>query len=120
MAIRQYETLVGVSREPDHIEGLAHAYARAGRDADARELLAELMDEGGGPFRIAGVYRALGELDLAFEWLSRAVDENVGTIGDLAVAPRYDLLRTDTTRWRALLRRAGFSEGLVLAEVPSR
>jgi hypothetical protein len=50
---------------------------------------------------------ALGERDLAFHWLQKAVEErDTGLF--LAVDPAYDGLRADP-RFRALLKRADMS-----------
>jgi TolB-like protein/tetratricopeptide (TPR) repeat protein len=112
-ALAEIEAVVAVSREFDNVASLGVAYASAGREEEARQVLEELFARGGPPSHVASVYRALGEMDLAFEWLERAVDANQGVLADLLIDPRLDAYRADPPRWRALLERAGFSEGLI-------
>jgi TolB-like protein/Tfp pilus assembly protein PilF len=84
-----------------------YAYAVAGRTAEAREALRQFEVASGGYVRalpVARTYVALGERDLAFLWLQKAVDErDTGLFLD--VDPAYDGLRADP-RFRALLKRA--------------
>jgi TolB-like protein len=114
-AIQEYRALLSVSREPDNIASLAITLARAGRREEARELLRELMPLGG-PWRVGLVYGALGDIDLAFQWVGRAIDQNTGPIADMLIDPGHDDLRAHPARWEALLRRAGFPEDLIAAQ----
>jgi hypothetical protein len=95
---------------------LARAYAAGGRDTQARALLDELA-ESGGPWRVGTVQAALGEVDLAFEWLERAIDQNVGQIADMLIMSIHEPLRAQPDRWAALLRRAGFPEDLIATQL---
>ncbi len=87
-----------------------YAYAVAGRTADAREALRRFEAASGGYVRalpVARTYMALGERDLAFRWLQKAVEEkDTGLFLD--VDPAYDGVRADP-RFRALLKRADMS-----------
>jgi len=47
------------------------------------------------PFEFASVYMGLGELDVAFQWLSKARDERVFELIAMRVDPRFDALRKD-------------------------
>ena len=111
-AIRQAETLVEGSREAFNVMALAVFHANAGHEAEARALLDELLAREAPAHEIALVQSGLGEVDLAFSWLERAIDANQGALADLLVTPGFDALRSDA-RWPVLLRRAGFSEELV-------
>jgi eukaryotic-like serine/threonine-protein kinase len=78
---------------------LAHAYARAGRTAEASALLEELTSHPApGPFHpseIAFILGALGQNDKAFEWLDLALAERDPSLVNLRVDPRFDPLRSD-------------------------
>jgi TolB-like protein/Tfp pilus assembly protein PilF len=84
---------------------LAYAYARSGRQAEARQILNEFLEASRrGKFPavvIAEVYLGLGEQDLALQWLERVVDQK-----DLfsRADPLYDPIRSNP-RFTGLLRR---------------
>jgi pentatricopeptide repeat protein len=90
---------------------LVRAYARAGRTAEARQMLAEMERnfdrEYVEPLGFAWAYSALNEPDEAFRWLDRAAQDRTGMFavwvnGD----PRLDSLQADP-RMGALVRRVG-------------
>jgi tetratricopeptide (TPR) repeat protein len=87
---------------------LGYALGAAGRVADARAILDELLELSTRRYvsaaSIADVYLGLGERDQALEWLSTAVDERANAIGALRVNPRYDVLRKDP-RFERLVER---------------
>lgn len=87
---------------------LGHAYTLAGRIDDARKIVRVLEERfeatRGGSGEVAQVYVGLGELDRAFEWLGRAVEDGSGWT--LKVAVVWDPLRSDP-RFDGLIRRAG-------------
>lgn len=94
---------------------LALAYARAGREDDARTLLDALLGrhargEHVVEYRIAAVYAALGERDAALAWLDREIEDRNG-LGSwllwLKQDPAWASLRDDP-RFAAILRRAGW------------
>jgi tetratricopeptide (TPR) repeat protein len=118
-AVSEFEAIVSVSREPDNVASLAIALALAGRRDEAEELLSELMPTGGA-WRIGRVLTTLGETDAAFDWLGRAIDQNVGPIADMLIDPVHDPLREHTARWNGLVRRAGFPEELIAAQASAR
>jgi tetratricopeptide (TPR) repeat protein len=78
---------------------LGHAYATAGDHQSARELLATLKETSRqryvSSYEIALIHVALGENDLAFDWLDRAFEERSGWMPYLNSEPRLDRLRTD-------------------------
>ncbi len=90
--------------------GLAIAYARTGRLAEAREILAKLEHIADTQYfsgeDIASVYVALGDHDSAFTWLERARDEHSGPLHAVAVRPAFAPLRSDP-RFPAFLKRIG-------------
>jgi tetratricopeptide (TPR) repeat protein len=88
---------------------LGATYALAGQTIDARRIL-EWLEERyastrGGAGDLAQVYIGLGEFDRAFEWLSRAVDDD-GGVWTLKVAMVWDPIRSDP-RFEELLRKSG-------------
>jgi tetratricopeptide (TPR) repeat protein len=90
---------------------LGHAYALAGRQADARKILAALERptprQSAPSFQIAQVYIGLGDHDRAMEWLEKAYAERSPWLSWLKVEPTVDPLRSDP-RFKDLLRRIGF------------
>ncbi|MBI3414956.1 MAG: tetratricopeptide repeat protein [Verrucomicrobia bacterium] len=95
------------------LDGLAYAYARAGRTNEARQILEKLKSvsaSGGSVSRsIAFVYLGLGEKDQSWVWLERAVESR-------NLAPRswkFDPLMGDVVkdpRYAALLKKFGLDK----------
>ena len=89
---------------------LGHAYALAGKRAEAQRVLDDLLalskQRFVSPYDISLVHLGLGEKDKAFEWLQKAVAERVGLLVYLKVDPLFDPLRSDP-RFQDLLRRMG-------------
>ena len=88
---------------------LGFAYMLAGRRSEALSLLEELMTRRHiiyvPPFAIATVYRGLGDVEQALEWLEKGVVErDMILIGGLKSEPRYKLLHGHP-RYQALLRK---------------
>jgi TolB-like protein/DNA-binding winged helix-turn-helix (wHTH) protein/Flp pilus assembly protein TadD len=77
----------------------AYVLARLGRGDEARDILIELLsqlDERNISRRgIATVYAALGEIDLAFEWLEKSVALSQTSCLRLETDERLDALRSD-------------------------
>lgn len=91
------------------LHGLAITYARMGRSADARHILARLEERAKvgytPPEQIALIYANLGDNDTAMKWLDRALDTKSGwLLGWAQLDPSYDPLRSDV-RFQNLLRR---------------
>ena len=83
---------------------LGYILARAGQLDEARRIIADLLARrertGVGAFQVATVYAGLGNLDQAFAWLDKSVDDrsiNSGIMGpifeDLQGDPRFERLR---------------------------
>lgn len=79
--------------------GLGHAYARAGREAEARDVLQKLQSMSEKwyipPVQIAYVHVGLGEKDTAFARLEQAFQEKSWELAFLQVEPWFDDLRDD-------------------------
>jgi tetratricopeptide (TPR) repeat protein len=97
-------------RQPNFLGQLGRAYALAGKEREAREVLAKLMEVSKriyvSSLDIAIIYTGLGEEDSAFEWLERAYEERADHVPYLRVNPRLDPLRSDP-RFKDLQRRMG-------------
>jgi tetratricopeptide (TPR) repeat protein len=90
---------------------LAHAYARFGEPAKARQILSMLTQRSRTSYVpsyfFALIYAGLGEGDHAFEWLERAYQERSTVLAYLRLDPRLAPLRSDA-RYMELVRRLGF------------
>ena len=105
---------------PDDIEFksyLAGAYAAAGRQSEARQMLGSLLEQRETSFSsawpIAFVHFALGEDDRAFEWCETAYRERARHLpGGLRWLPRYKGYErlADDPRYHDLLRRMNIPE----------
>jgi serine/threonine-protein kinase len=90
--------------------GLGYALARAGRRAEAEQVLGDLNRRANRgqavAFDIGLVLVGLGKEDQALEWIDRACREQPSGVKDLGVDPRFDPLREDP-RFQEILRRIG-------------
>jgi tetratricopeptide (TPR) repeat protein len=106
-AIAAFEKAVQLSGNREGRPALAHAYAKAGRTAVARSILAEMKINNGGRYMaspmIARIHLGLGEIDEAFEWLRKGIEERSYWIVFLKMDPVYDEIRSDP-RFQDLLR----------------
>jgi tetratricopeptide (TPR) repeat protein len=88
---------------------LGHAYARAGKRAQAEQQLAAQLDQWRSShtdaFGIASTYVGLGDKDEAFAWLEKDLRDGAYMI---KAWPYWDPLRSDP-RYQDLLRRIGLS-----------
>ncbi|NNM04316.1 MAG: protein kinase [Gemmatimonadetes bacterium] len=80
-AIEEYETAMALSgRSPMVLASLSNAYWKTGREEEADELLEELLERTKREFVLPqylfSVYNGRADLDRAFEWFERAVEEN--------------------------------------------
>jgi eukaryotic-like serine/threonine-protein kinase len=112
-AISELATVAKLNQNnAESLGSLGHVYAVSGDAASARRLLAELKEHASqtyvSPYQIALICVGLGQKDEAFAWLDRALNEHIGIVHDLKLAPRLDPLRGDP-RFQDLLRRAGLS-----------
>jgi tetratricopeptide (TPR) repeat protein len=106
--LQQAATLSGGSAE--NVASLAHVYAIANVEAEARKLLHELTKratrEYVPSYEIAVVCAGLGEKEQAFEWLEKAYRERYHWLNLMGVDPRLDSLRF-APHFADLLRRVG-------------
>jgi TolB-like protein len=106
-AIQQFQKL---DDQPHALGHMGNAYARMGREAEAREMISKLQkhvqDTGVGRYEIALVYAGLGEKDEAFAWMEKAFDARDKGLTYLKIDPCIDPLRSDS-RYQNLVRRVG-------------
>ena len=104
------EAFLRSGRQPNG--NLGHAYAVAGRRAEARRMFADLEmhnPERGGAGHIAQIYVGLGDRERAFEWLSREAARMTAQVPTWKVAEIWDPLRSDP-RFPELLKRVGLGD----------
>jgi TolB-like protein/Tfp pilus assembly protein PilF len=110
--IQQAVTLSGGSTMS--LAVLAHALASAGREAEARKILSELLERSKTRYLpsywIALVYTGFGEDAVALQWLERAYEERSSWLVWIGVEPRFDRLR-GTPGFRSLLGRMRLPPG---------
>src|SRR5207247_10304841 len=98
--------------------GLAITYTRMGRQMEARNILAQLLEAREKRYVsapvIAAVYVALGDKEEAFRWLERAFAEHSGILQWIAFLPEFRPLRSDK-RFPNLLRRIGVPHNSTLS-----
>lgn len=107
-AIHEIQTAVRLSNESTmSLAVLGHAFASAGLDREAQEVLTKLLKRGRSQYVpsywIALVHVGLGDRDKAFTWLERANRERSAWLAWVKVEPRFDRLRSDP-RFSRLLR----------------
>jgi len=98
--------------------GLAITYTRMGRQTEARNILAQLLQAREKRYVsapvIAAVYTALGDKEEAFHWLERGFAEHSGILQWIAFLPEFRPLHSDA-RFPNLLRRIGASPNSILS-----
>jgi serine/threonine-protein kinase len=98
--------------------GLAITYTRMWRQAEAQNILAQLLQERKKRYvsapLVAAVYVALGDKEEAFRWLERAFAEHSAILQWIAFLPEFRPLHSDA-RFPHLLRRIGVSQNSILA-----
>lgn len=93
--------------------GLAALHARMGKRQEAKNILRDLLNQSKkryvAPTGIAKVCIALGEKDLAFDWLDRAYEAHDTFLNGLKMDVSYDPIRSDP-RYAVLLKKMGFEK----------
>jgi serine/threonine protein kinase/tetratricopeptide (TPR) repeat protein len=87
---------------------LAFALSKAGRKSEAAAVAGKVLENRNKPgiplMCVAGAYMAVGDHDHAIEWLSKGVDQRMGTMTYITWPPWFDDIKHDP-RYEALLRR---------------
>jgi eukaryotic-like serine/threonine-protein kinase len=115
-AIALYTKSQDATHQPS--SGLAITYTRMGRQTEARNILAQILQAREKRYVsapvIAAVYVAFGDKEEAFRWLERAFAEHSGILQWVAFLPEFRALHSDA-RFPHLLRRIGVSNNSILA-----
>lgn len=111
-AIAEMQKARALSQDPLAEMALGHAYAAAGRNADALKIATDLegrvRQKQVSPFLPAVVYAGLNEKDKSFYWLERAYQEHSNWLSLIKVGRRLKNLHGDP-RFDDLLNRVGFN-----------
>ena len=90
----------------------ARMYAATGKRDEALRIIVEMKERSKqqyvSPMAFANIYAALGEKDLAFEYLEKAYAERTPILRGMKASPVWDPLRSDP-RFTDLLRRIGLN-----------
>lgn len=111
-AIASFEKGLAIAETPDGLAMLGHALARAGREGEARVVLARL-DELATTRYVNGygralIHLALGEREVALKGLEEAADARCELMVYLGIDPRLDPIRAEP-RFHGLLARVGLA-----------
>ncbi|MBP6002537.1 MAG: protein kinase [Pyrinomonadaceae bacterium] len=110
-AIVAFQKAKELSKDPLADMALGHAYATAGRKAEATRIAVDLeekvREKQVSPFLPAVVYAGLNEKDKSFYWLERAFQERSNWLTLIKVGRRLKPLHGDP-RFDDLLKRVGF------------
>jgi DNA-binding winged helix-turn-helix (wHTH) protein/TolB-like protein/Flp pilus assembly protein TadD len=108
--IAEIKKAISFRDETTAIAALGHAYAVAGRHAEARKVIDQLEQLSKRtyvpPYFIAVIYAGLGERDQMFAWLEKAYQERHPFMTLIGVEPVFDRVRSDP-RFIDLVRRIG-------------
>ena len=109
-AIADLEAARDSEGQPNFSGALGHAYAVAGKKAEARMLLRDLKESSAKhyfpSYHLALIYVGLGEKEQALNLLEKAYEERYPWLIHLSVEPRLDPLRSEP-RFKALVSRIG-------------
>ena len=101
-----------LSSAPIVLGALGQAYAFAGLREKANETILQLTDQAREryvtPVAVSLVLLGLGELDQAFEWLAKGLDDRSWWLAWLKVDPLFDPARADP-RFHSLMSRVGLA-----------
>jgi TolB-like protein/DNA-binding winged helix-turn-helix (wHTH) protein/Flp pilus assembly protein TadD len=113
-ALAALDVAIARSQNSKALSLRGYVLARAGRDADARRVLATLEADAASryvpPYSMALVEAGRGRSDAAFAWLERAHAAHDVHLMYLPVDPKWDPLRADP-RFASILGRCGFMRG---------
>ena len=97
-AITEFQTGVKLSGSPLMLALLGHAYAVAGKRAEAQKVLDDLQQlqeqRYVSPYTVAAIYAGLGNQEEAFKWLDKAVEGRDIWLMNLKVDPVFAKLRS--------------------------
>jgi serine/threonine-protein kinase len=124
---REYEAAIAAlqqavahsQRSPDMLMELGAVYAQAGRTGEVKDVLDELRQRAAQsyipPICFAKIHMHAREIEEAFAWFERALDDRNAQAVWVAVWPGVEHVRADP-RFAALLKQRGL--GVLLGEAP--
>ena len=100
--------IVPQAERAEMLAALAHVYAQAGKQGEARSILNQLKQVSTSehyvsPYAVSLIYIALNDKDSAFQSLGQAFQERDESFVHLRVDPRLDPIRSDA-RFQQLLK----------------
>jgi serine/threonine-protein kinase len=112
-AVAEYEKALALSkRHPLVLAALGYTHARAGREAEARDMLHELeemkREKNVPPMRFAIVHAGLGDKDEAMRLLEQSYEQQDVLLIQISTFAYFDSLKDDP-RFQDLLRRMGLT-----------
>jgi hypothetical protein len=110
-AISEHRKALARSKgSPVMLGALGHTYCVAGQRSEGLDILRQIESMSAQrqvfAYEVALMHAALGELDLAFQWLDKAFHDRSAWLAYLPVEPRLDPIRSDP-RFVSLLARVG-------------
>ena len=112
-ALAEFTSAKQLETNGDILAGMGYTLGRLNRHAEARQILAEVMElRHSGYIQaviVALVHLGLGETDEAFAWLDKACEERAQWATEMKVDPAFDGLRSDA-RFGQLLQRMGLAQ----------
>ena len=109
-AIAEYQKAIELSDGGLGMGDLGYAYARSGREDEAREILRRLQDPSErrylAPLEMVRLYAGLGEREKLYEWLEKADAERGGEFLFLRWTPVGESLKGDP-KFEEILKRMG-------------
>jgi TolB-like protein/Tfp pilus assembly protein PilF len=108
LAIAELQKAAATSKSPPLLGALGHAYAMAGKRAEAEKVLQQLREESKtryvSPFYVAVIYAGLRQDDKALDSLESAYQDKSNSIIFMKVDPQLDPLRSNP-RFQNLIQR---------------
>ncbi|NUQ10913.1 MAG: protein kinase [Gemmatimonadaceae bacterium] len=99
-----------LGRHPHSVGVMAAAHAVAGRETEARALLAEIVTRSAteyvAPVLVASVHRWLGEYEQMYEWLEKAIAVRDWWLGRIHLEPWFQAVRHEP-RFQSVVERVG-------------
>lgn len=113
-AIEELEKVSEMTHQsPPYLAALGHAYASAGRYADAGKILQQLRVEQKkqyvSPFYMALIYAGLHQEETAMDYLEKAYSDRSNALLFIKVDPKVDGLRSNP-RFKALMHKLAVPE----------
>jgi serine/threonine-protein kinase len=112
-AIQEGIKIRELADSPQYIVSLAYAYAKSSKTAEANQLLKELLKLSKykyvSGYHIAAIYSGLNQIDSAFTWLEKAIEERSASAIVLKVDPMFKNLHNDS-RFNNMLKRIGLEK----------